>query len=344
MTMLSDRPQATVRSAGPVSDAERLRLEEAGTGTPEWRDWGPYLSERAWGTVREDYSADGDAWSFFPHEHARSRVYRWNEDGMAGFSDETQNWCLSLGLWNGVDPILKERMFGLTGPQGNHGEDVKAYWWYLDGTPHAFLAHLALPLPAAGVPLRRPGRRERPPGQAGTRIRVGRHRCIRRCPVLGGHRRLRQGRPRDLLMKITVENAGPDEATLRVLPTFWFRNTWSWGIPITRSRACADLIPRPRPATHPSPSPPAMLCRDLRPQDGLGRCAVPVPARTSRALHLAGKSGSLAARRCTTRGDVRRWAAQRGWLCSCGAGILVVATQLRSRSRASADGLPGSAR
>jgi len=271
MTMLSDRPQATVRSAGPVSDAERLRLEEAGTGTPEWRDWGPYLSERAWGTVREDYSADGDAWSFFPHEHARSRVYRWNEDGMAGFSDETQNWCLSLGLWNGVDSILKERMFGLTGPQGNHGEDVKEYWWYLDGTPHAFLAHLALPLPAAGVPLRRPGRRERPPGQAGTRIRVGRHRCIRRCPVLGGHRRLRQGRPRDLLMKITVENAGPDEATLHVLLTFWFRNTWSWWY-----------------SDHPKPS----LCGS-HPATPTGNPPIPQPARDAPVGIFVPRTGSV---------------------------------------------------
>ena len=115
--------------------AESERLAEADAGAQPWRDWGPYLSERAWGSVREDYSADGNAWDFFPHDHARSRVYRWNEDGMAGFCDATQNWCLSLALWNGVDPILKERMFGLTGPQGNHGEDVKEYWWYLDGTP-----------------------------------------------------------------------------------------------------------------------------------------------------------------------------------------------------------------
>ena len=133
-------------------EAERLAAADA--GSEPWRDWGPYLSERAWGTVREDYSADGSAWEFFPHDHARSRVYRWNEDGMAGFCDETQNWCLALALWNGVDPILKERMFGLTGPQGNHGEDVKEYWWYLDGTPDPLLEPLALPLPATGVPVR----------------------------------------------------------------------------------------------------------------------------------------------------------------------------------------------
>ena len=149
-------------ASGP--GAERVRLAEADAGTAPWRDWGPYLSERAWGTVREDYSADGDAWSFFPHDHARSRVYRWNEDGMAGFCDETQNWCLSLGLWNGVDPILKERMFGLAGPQGNHGEDVKEYWWYLDGTPTHSWNTWRYHYPQRRVPVRRPGRRERPPG------------------------------------------------------------------------------------------------------------------------------------------------------------------------------------
>jgi hypothetical protein len=124
------------------STAEHARLAQA-TGLAEdnlfesnpWYEWGPYLSERAWGTVREDYSDSGDAWDFFPHDHARSRAYRWNEDGMAGLSDVHHELCLSLALWNGVDPILKERMFGLTGPQGNHGEDVKEYWWYLDGLP-----------------------------------------------------------------------------------------------------------------------------------------------------------------------------------------------------------------
>ena len=115
--------------------AENERITQADDGAEGWRDWGPYVAERAWGTVREDYSADGDAWSFFPHDHARSRAYRWNEDGMAAFSDVTQTWCLGLSLWNGQDPILKERMFGLAGPQGNHGEDVKEYWWYLDATP-----------------------------------------------------------------------------------------------------------------------------------------------------------------------------------------------------------------
>ena len=222
------RPRSDVRHHDRV-DAERERLAEADRGEAVAR-LGSVRPERAWGTVREDYSADGDAWSFFPHDHARSRVYRWNEDGMAGFCDETQNWCLSLGLWNGVDPILKERMFGLAGPQGNHGEDVKEYWWYLDGTPTHSWNTWRYHYPQRRVPLRRPGRRERPAGQAGPGVRAGRHRHLRRRTGTGWSLSTTpRPAPRDLLMRITVENAGPDEATLHVLPTLWFRNTWSWG-------------------------------------------------------------------------------------------------------------------
>ena len=213
----------------PVSGAKRVRLAETGAGTPEWRDWGPYLSERAWGTVREDYSADGDAWSFFPHEHARSRVYRWNEDGMAGFSDETQNWCLALGVWNGVDPILKERMFGLTGPQGNHGEDVKEYWWYLDGTPtHSWNTwryhHPQREFPYTDLVAENARRRKLEPEYE--LVDTDAFDDDRYWVVTVDYAK---AGPRDLLMQITVENAGPDEATLHVLPTLWFRNTWSWG-------------------------------------------------------------------------------------------------------------------
>ncbi len=114
--------------------AERRRLDEADRGVP-WRRWGPYLAERAWGTVREDYSADGNAWAWFPHDHARSRTYRWNEDGLAGLCDDHQFLCFSLALWNGTDSVLKERAFGLSGPEGNHGEDAKDYWWFVDSTP-----------------------------------------------------------------------------------------------------------------------------------------------------------------------------------------------------------------
>jgi len=118
-----------------MAGAEQARLLEVPKGRAPWRRWGPYLSERGWGTVREDYSATGEAWDFFPHDHARSRAYRWNEDGLAGICDDRQHLCFALAFWNGRDPILKERLFGLTGPQGNHGEDVKEYWWYLDSTP-----------------------------------------------------------------------------------------------------------------------------------------------------------------------------------------------------------------
>ena len=123
--------------------AEQLRLEASNARVAHWKRWGPYLSERAWGTVREDYSADGDAWEYFPHDHARSRAYRWNEDGLAGICDRHQNLCFALALWNGRDPILKERLFGLTGPEGNHGEDVKEYYFYLDSTPtHSYMKYL----------------------------------------------------------------------------------------------------------------------------------------------------------------------------------------------------------
>src|SRR5947209_12448465 len=123
--------------------AEELRLAEVRVENKPWRRWGPYLSERAWGTVREDYSASGAAWTYFPHDHARSRAYRWSEDGIAGISDDEQRLCFSLALWNGKDPILKERLFGLAGPEGNHGEDVKEYYYYLDSTPtHSYMKML----------------------------------------------------------------------------------------------------------------------------------------------------------------------------------------------------------
>ena len=184
-------------SSSPAT-AEHARLAEA-TGRAEddlfsanpWYEWGPYLSERAWGTVREDYSESGDAWESFPHDHARSRAYRWNEDGMAGISDIRHELCLALALWNGEDPILKERMFGLTGPQGNHGEDVKEYWWYLEGLPsHALLRwryhypQVAFPYDAARPPRPRPPR---------SRARAARHRRVRRRPLLVGRRHVREG-------------------------------------------------------------------------------------------------------------------------------------------------------
>ena len=139
--------------------AEHVRLDESRERTAHWKRWGPYLSERAWGTVREDYSPDGTAWEYFPHDHARSRAYRWNEDGLAGISDRHQKICFAVALWNGRDPILKERLFGLTGNEGNHGEDVKEYYFYLDSTPtHSYMKYL-YKYPQASFPTRSSSRR-----------------------------------------------------------------------------------------------------------------------------------------------------------------------------------------
>jgi glycogen debranching enzyme len=208
---------------------EHRRLAAANDGSESWRDWGPYLAERAWGSVREDYSADGDAWASFPHDHARSRVYRWNEDGMAGFCDLDQNWCLSLALWNGTDSILKERMFGLSGPQGNHGEDAKEYWWYTDATPTHSWNSWRYHYPQAAFPYEdlvaaNAARDKMEPEYE--LIDTGIFDDSKYWVVTVDYAK---ESPHDLLMQITVENAGPLVATLRVLPTLWFRNTWSWG-------------------------------------------------------------------------------------------------------------------
>jgi hypothetical protein len=223
------------------NDPERERLARADDGTEGWRDWGPYLSERAWGSVREDYSADGDAWASFPHDHARSRVYRWNEDGMAGFCDVDQNWCLSLALWNGVDPILKERMFGLTGPEGNHGEDVKEYWWYLDGTPTHSWNSWRYHYPQAEFPyddlVTTNARRDRLTPEYEL-VDTGVFDDSRYWIVSVDYAK---AGPRDLVMQITLENAGPEAATIHVLPTLWFRNTWSWGYPGETVPAVVDV-------------------------------------------------------------------------------------------------------
>ena len=202
------------------------RLEDSLSDANPWYEWGPYLSERAWGTVREDYSDNGDAWSFFPHDHARSRAYRWNEDGMAGLSDIHHELCLALALWNGVDPILKERMFGLTGPQGNHGEDVKEYWWYLDGLPsHAWL-RWRYHYPQESFPYQwlidENGRRSRDEPEfelmdTGV-FDHGRYWAVDVAYA--------KASPTEILAKITIKNHASEEATLSVLPTLWFRNTW----------------------------------------------------------------------------------------------------------------------
>ncbi len=205
------------------------RLEDGLRQASDWYLWGPYVSERQWGTVREDYSPDGQAWDYLPHDHARSRAYRWGEDGLAGFCDIEQRLCLGLALWNGRDPILKERIFGLTGEQGNHGEDAKEYWWYLDALPSHAWNRWRYHYPQGAFPYQDLIDTNRSPGPEPARVRAARHRGVRRRPVLDHRGDVRQGRPDDLLMAISVTNAGPDTETLHVLPTAWFRNTWSWG-------------------------------------------------------------------------------------------------------------------
>ncbi|HET8606216.1 MAG TPA: hypothetical protein VFL66_04220 [Gaiellaceae bacterium] len=210
--------------------AERDRLNEVPRGRAPWRHWGPYLSERAWGTVREDYSTDGTAWDYFPHDHARSRAYRWNEDGLAGICDDRQTLCFALAFWNGRDPILKERIFGLTGPQGNHGEDAKEYWWYLDSTPtHSFMRWRYM-YPQAAFPYDElvAGNAARGKGDPELElVDTGVFDDGRYWEITADYAK---ASPEDVLIRVSVRNAGPDEATIDVLPTLWFRNTWSWGI------------------------------------------------------------------------------------------------------------------
>ncbi|WP_081680302.1 glucosidase [Cellulomonas sp. URHD0024] len=205
------------------------KLEDGLLHASDWYLWGPYLSERQWGTVREDYSPDGEAWRHFPHEHARSRAYRWGEDGMAGFSDIRQRLCLSLALWNGQDPILKERMFGLTGDEGNHGEDVKEWWWFTDALPSHALNRWRYHYPQSAFPyddLVTENRRRDKHQPEYELLDTGAFDEDRFWVVEVEY--TKDG-PHDVLMTIQVTNAGPDTETLHVLPTVWFRNTWSWG-------------------------------------------------------------------------------------------------------------------
>lgn len=213
----------------PQQNPERKRLQEDAQRKKNWKRWGPYLSERQWGTVREDYSPDSEAWDYLPHEHARSRAYRWGEDGLLGITDRQCRLCFGLALWNGQDPILKERLFGLTGPEGNHGEDCKELYYYLDSTPtHSYMRSL-YKYPQAEFPYE-PLRREN--AHRGLKdleyelLDTGVFNENRYWDVYAEYAK---NTPNDLLIKITVANRGPDEATLHLLPSLWFRNTWIWG-------------------------------------------------------------------------------------------------------------------
>ncbi|HEX5885969.1 MAG TPA: hypothetical protein VFY67_15605 [Pyrinomonadaceae bacterium] len=209
-------------------NAEEQRLEEARLRTKHWKRWGPYLSERAWGTVREDYSSYGAAWDYFPHDHARSRAYRWNEDGLAGICDRHQKICFALALWNGRDPILKERIFGLTGPEGNHGEDVKEYYFYLDSTPtHSYMKYL-YKYPQSEFPygqLVEENRRRSKLEPEFELIDTGIFNDDRYFDVFVEYAK---ADVEDILIKISATNRGPEAASLNLLPTIWFRNSWSW--------------------------------------------------------------------------------------------------------------------
>jgi hypothetical protein len=206
---------------------EQTRLQEAGKATSNWKKWGPYLSERQWGTVREDYSPGGDAWNFFTHDQARSRAYRWGEDGIAGISDDKQHLCFALALWNGKDPILKERLFGLTNSEGNHGEDVKEYYFYLDNTPtHSYMKYL-YKYPQAAFPyddLLATNRSRTRNDFEYELVDTGVFNDDRYFDVFVEY--AKDG-PEDILVRITAANRGPDAAELHILPTLWFRNDWS---------------------------------------------------------------------------------------------------------------------
>ncbi len=210
------------------TSVEARRLSEGRDARAPWRKWGPYLSERQWGTVREDYSESGDAWAHFTHDQSRSRAYRWGEDGLAGISDDWQLLCFALALWNGKDPILKERLFGLTNNEGNHGEDVKEYYFYLDSTPtHSYMKYL-YKYPQAAYPY-----------DDLVKTNAGRKRTdfeyeLLDTGIFDDDRyfdvfvEYAKASPEDLLIEITITNRGPEPATLHVLPTIWFRNVWSW--------------------------------------------------------------------------------------------------------------------
>jgi hypothetical protein len=214
--------------------AEEKRLEESRNHTKHWNRWGPYLSERQWGTVREDYSEYGTAWDYFPHDQARSRAYRWGEDGLGGICDRHQRICLAMALWNGNDPILKERLFGLTGSEGNHGEDVKEYYFYLDSTPtHSYMKFL-YKYPQGAFPYTQLVEQNRRRGKSEPEfelIDTGIFDDDRYFDVVVEYAK---SSPEEILIRVTAHNRGPEAADLHILPTIWFRNTWSWNPAVKR--------------------------------------------------------------------------------------------------------------
>ncbi len=250
----ASRVPRLVATKDSLMTQEQIRLSESAARKKHWKRWGPYLSERAWGTVREDYSRDGNVWDYFPHDHARSRAYRWNEDGLAGICDRHQFICFALALWNERDPILKQRLFGLTGKEGNHGEDVKECYFYLDSTPtHSYMKYL-YKYPHQEFPYAKlvQENRTRSKGQAEFELLdTGVFDHDRYFNVFVEYAK---ADVEDLVVKIAVTNRGPEPANLRVLPTIWFRNTWLW----SKTDAHAQLresqpVPNPAIELHPTP-------------------------------------------------------------------------------------------
>ena len=233
--------------------AEHLRVADADAGVAAWRRWGPYLSERAWGVVREDYSESGSPWESFPHDHARSRAYRWDEDGLAGVCDEQQHLCVAFSFWNGRDAILKERIFGLNGHEGNHGEDAMEYWWYLDATPTSSFLRWAWVYPQGEFPYGRLLEENRNRGRDRPEFELLDTGVFDDDRYWDVQIDMAKVDPQELVWRVAVVNAGPDPATLDVLPTVWFRNTWSWsaGAPRPELRATGAGVAGTHPAIGP---------------------------------------------------------------------------------------------
>ena len=217
-----------------LETTEDRRLEETKARKKYWKRWGPYLSERQWGTVREDYSPGGTAWEYFPHDHARSRAYRWGEDGIGGISDRHQLICFGLALWNGRDPILKERLFGLNGHEGNHGEDVKEYYFYLDNTPAHTYMRMLYKYPQSAYPYAQLVEENRRRGKADPEYELVDTGVFAESRYFDVFVEYAKADVEDILIKITVVNRGPERAPLQILPSVWFRNTWSWGKDLRR--------------------------------------------------------------------------------------------------------------
>ena len=210
---------------------EHKRLLDSRDREADWKNWGPYVSDRAWGTVREDYSPDGTAWEYFPHDHARSRAYRWNEDGIAGFCNRFQNICLGVAFWNEQDPILKERFYGLTGNEGNHGEDVKEYYYYLDSTPTHSYCKMLYKYPQVAYPYGKLVTENRALNRFEPEYELfdALEEAFRDNRYFDIYIEYAKAEEEDILCRITAFNRGDKEAPLHILPHIWFRNTWSWG-------------------------------------------------------------------------------------------------------------------